>query len=254
MLLTDNKNNAQTMTSKSTHIVVIDDDTEIRSLLTEYLTRSGFQVTGAEDGEQFFKALPAIRPDLIVLDIMMPGEDGFAVCQRLRRMSDVPVIMLTASGDETDRIVGLEMGADDFLSKPINPRELVARIRAILRRVQVPERSASTARYFRFGGIHLDTTSRLLRFPDGNECSISGADYALLMLFLTKGNTVLSRDEISDVLHGRECTPYDRSIDVHISRLRHRLGEDAKHPKLIKTVRGSGYILAVPAESYDAEP
>lgn len=236
------------MTQKNKHIVVVDDDSEIRSLLTDYLTRNGFLVTGAEDGEDFFNLLSGMNPDLVVLDVMMPGEDGFAVCQRLRRESDLPVIMLTASADETDRIVGLEMGADDYLAKPFNPRELLARIKAILRRVHEPVKPQKHAKTFLFGGITLDLMTRMLRFADGTETPVSGADYTLLNLFMNKGNDVLSRDEISDALHGRECNPYDRSIDVHMSRLRQRLGDDAKQPRLIKTVRGTGYVLAVPVE------
>ncbi len=243
------------MTQKNKHIVVVDDDFEIRSLLSDYLSKNGFTVTGAEDGEEFFKVMEDIEPDLVVLDIMMPGEDGFSVCQQLRKESDIPVIMLTASADETDRIVGLEMGADDYLAKPFNPRELLARIKAILRRVQEPasNKSAQQNKFYRFGDITLDTMTRMLRFADGQESHLSGADYTLLMLFLQKGNNVLSRDEISDALHGRECNPYDRSIDVHMSRLRSRLGDDAKHPRLIKTVRGAGYVLTVPVETQDSE-
>jgi two-component system OmpR family response regulator len=242
-----------TMTQKNKHIVVVDDDSEIRSLLADYLARNGFQVTGAKDGEDFFRLLAGIEPDLVVLDIMMPGEDGFAICQRLRRESDLPVIMLTASADETDRIVGLEMGADDYLAKPFNPRELLARIKAILRRTHESVKRPKQAKIYRFGDITLDTMSRMLRFADGVETPLSGADYTLLNLFLNKGNDVLSRDEISDALHGRECNPYDRSIDVHMSRLRHRLGDDAKQPRLIKTVRGAGYVLAVPVECCELE-
>ena len=241
------------MTQKNKHIVVVDDDEEIRSLLADYLARNGFMVTGAKDGEDFFTILPSVNPDLVVLDVMMPGEDGFSVCQRLRRESELPVIMLTASADETDRIVGLEMGADDYLAKPFNPRELLARIKAILRRVHEPVKTQRQARLYRFGNLTLDTMSRMLSFADGSEAPLSGADYTLLHLFLDKGNDVLSRDEISDVLHGRECNPYDRSIDVHMSRLRQRLGDDAKKPRLIKTVRGAGYILAVPVEVCDQE-
>ena len=242
------------MTQKNKHIVVVDDDAEIRSLLSDYLSRNGFQVTGAEDGESFFRILSDINPDLVVLDVMMPGDDGFAVCQKLRRQADIPVIMLTASADETDRIVGLEMGADDYLAKPFNPRELLARIKAILRRVQEPAKiQQNVYRVYRFGNVSLDTLTRVLRFDDGEETPLSGADYALLVMFLNKGNEVLSRDEISDVLHGRECNPYDRSIDVHMSRLRQRLGDDAKQPRLIKTVRGTGYVLTVPVQLCESD-
>ncbi len=234
------------------HILVVDDDAEIRSLIADYLSRNGFDVSGAEDGETFLAELARRSPDLVILDIMMPGEDGFSICQRLRRESDVPVIMLTASADETDRIVGLEMGADDYLAKPFNPRELLARIKAILRRVREPVVTAQVPGVcYRFGTITLDSMRRILRFDDGKEEHLSGADFSLLMLFLRKGNDVLTRDEISEILHGRECSPYDRSIDVHISRLRSRLGDDAKNPTLIKTVRGAGYVLTVAVEAVD---
>ncbi len=236
------------MTQKNRHILVVDDDAEIRSLLSDYLTRNGFDVSSAEDGDSFFQLFAESTPDLVVLDIMLPGEDGFAICHRLRRQSAVPVIMLTANSDETDRIVGLEMGADDYLAKPFNPRELLARIKAILRRVQEPPKTSQVPKAYHFGGLTLDTTSRMLQLEDGTESHVTGADYTLLLLFLNKGNDVLSRDEISDVLHGRECSPFDRSIDVHMSRLRQRLGDDAKNPHLIKTVRGSGYVLSVPVE------
>ncbi|WP_020410366.1 response regulator [Hahella ganghwensis] len=236
------------MTQKNKHILVVDDDAEIRSLLSDYLTRNGFVVSSAADGEAFFQMLAQSTPDLVVLDIMLPGEDGFAICQRLRRESGVPVVMLTANSDETDRIVGLEMGADDYLAKPFNPRELLARIKAILRRVQEPAKTALSPKLYHFGGLTLDTTTRILKFPDNTQTHLTGADYSLLLMFLNKGNDVLSRDEISDVLHGRECSPFDRSIDVHMSRLRQRLGDDAKNPHLIKTVRGAGYVLTVPVD------
>ncbi|WLQ13914.1 response regulator [Hahella aquimaris] len=237
------------MTHKNKHIVVVDDDLEIRQLLSQYLSKNGFDVSPAEDGETLFRLLEGVTPDLIILDIMLPGDDGFTICQRLRKSSTVPIIMLTANADDTDRIVGLEMGADDYIAKPFNPRELLARMKAILRRVQ-PKQSAPSGqpKIYRFGNLVLDTTSRMLVQPNGDKSAISGADYTLLCLFLEKGNEVLSRDEISDVLHGRECSPLDRSIDVHMSRLRQRLGDDAKNPTLIKTVRGSGYVLAVPVE------
>jgi two-component system OmpR family response regulator len=239
------------MTSKDKRLLVVDDDSEIRELLTKYLTRNSFEVRSVEDGEALFSIIENWEPDLIILDVMLPGEDGFILCQKLRRKNQVPIIMLTASAEETDRIVGLEMGADDYLAKPFNPRELLARIKAILRRAGNTPAGASyespvpTPLRFHFGGRKLDVTNRMLTFADGRQVTLSGADYKLLLMFLRAGNEMLGRDEISEALHGRDCSPYDRSIDVAISRLRQRLEDNAKTPRLILTHRGTGYVLAV---------
>jgi two-component system OmpR family response regulator len=190
------------------------------------------------------RAAPAV--ELIILDLMMPGEDGFSLCRQVRAESEVPIIMLTASAEAADRIVGLEMGADDYVAKPFNPRELLARIKAVLRR-SGPAR-APKGRYLRFAGWRLDTVNRDLIGGDGLVMPLSGADYQLLLLFLEHPNQVLSRDDLLGLTRGREASPYDRSIDVQLSRLRQRLGEDAKAPHIIKTVRGAGYVLAAEVE------
>jgi len=238
-------------------IYVVDDDAEIRSLLQSYLERNQFSVRTAEDGEQLLQSLRAgDAAALVVLDVMLPGDDGFEVCRKLRTFSQVPVIMLTASSDEMDRIVGLEIGADDYLAKPFNPRELLARIRAILRRsdlggatsVQVP------GRYQRFAGFELDAVQRQLVDPHGAPVALSGAEYDLLRLLLDHAGEVLSRDRIAEATRGRDNLPMDRFIDVQVSRLRQRLGDDARSPQLIKTVRGQGYVLAAPVETGDARP
>lgn len=192
---------------------------------------------------------PAQRLDLIVLDIMMPGDDGFTLCKEIRARSRIPIIMLTAGSDETDRIIGLELGADDYVGKPFNPRELLARIKAVLRRYEegAEHRTGLDGQQrLRFGCWTLDVTNRELTSPEGDVQSLNGADYNLLQLFLSRPGEVLSRDDLSLHLRGRDASPFDRSIDVQISRLRGRLNDDGKSPQVIKTVRGAGYILTVP--------
>ncbi|WP_062270629.1 response regulator [Endozoicomonas arenosclerae] len=230
-------------------IFIVDDDDAIRDLLANYLKKNGFCVETAPDGESFltlFRSMPAdvTRHAMIILDIMMPGMDGFDVCRELRTFSRVPVIMLTAVSDEMDRIVGLELGADDYLAKPFNPRELLARIKAIYRRSEPVSEQQDEGRYYHFNGFCLDTTTRELTSPDDQTQSLSGADYSLLMLFISHPGQVLSRDCIAESTRKRDSAPLDRFIDVHISRLRHCLGENARNPEIIKTVRGSGYLLA----------
>ncbi|TBR41581.1 response regulator transcription factor [Marinomonas agarivorans] len=246
--------------NKLKHLFVVDDDAEIRDLLKLYLEKHQFQVSTAASGEAFLDVFTD-DIDLIVLDIMLPGEDGFSVCRSIRNSSSVPVIMLTANSDEMDRIVGLELGADDYLAKPFNPRELLARIKAILRRTDNRQASnqpenprveqPSLQQHLQFAGFTLDTLSRELAHVDGSITALSGADFNLLMLFLNSPGQVLSRDRIAEITRGRDSNPLDRFIDVHVSRLRQRLKEDARHPQLIKTVRGEGYILTVAVEAKD---
>ena len=228
------------------HILIVDDDAEIRRLLDEYLGASGFRVSTARDGRAMWASLEKFRPDLIVLDLMMPGEDGLVLCRNLRAKRDVPVIILSARGEETERIVGLEMGADDYIAKPFAPRELLARIKVVLRRTRaLPENlHADDARSFRFAGWTLDTTRRSLLAPDGVVTPLSGAEYRLLHIFLSHPQRVLTRDQLMDLMKGRENEAFDRSIDVQVSRLRRRLREDAREPALIKTVRAEGYVFS----------
>ena len=232
------------------HVLVVDDDAEIRNLLREYLEKNGYRVTTVADGKGMWAALEPGRVHIVVLDLMLPGEDGLTLCRNLRARSAVPVIMLTARGEETDRIVGLEMGADDYLAKPFNPRELLARIKSVLRRSRaLPDNlQPETASTIRFAGWALDLAARNLVSPAGVVVALSGTEFRLLSIFLAHPNRVLNRDQLIDLMLSRDASPFDRSIDVQVSRLRHRLGEDAKEPAIIKTVRGEGYVLSAPVE------
>ena len=228
-------------------ILVVDDDPELRALLESYLGGQGYAVGAVADGEAMRRALAAESFDLIILDLMLPGEDGLALCRDLRSRSKISILMLTARGDELDRIIGLEMGADDYLPKPFHPRELLARIRSILRRVQ-DRPGESPARALRFAGWTLDIGMRHLLGADGVAVPLSTGEFRLLQALAESANRVLSRDRLMDVLSGREAGPFDRSVDVMISRLRRRLGDDAREPTLIKTIRNEGYVLATTVE------
>ena len=232
------------------HILIVDDDAEIRSLLGEYLRKNGYQAGVAANGKAMWAALARGKVDLIVLDLMLPGEDGLTLCRKLRTESDTPVIMLTARGEETDRIVGLEMGADDYLAKPFSPRELLARIKSVLRRTRsLPQNlRPDEARAITFAGWRLDTIARHLVSAEGVVTSLGGAEYQLLRIFLSHPNHVLTRDQLMVLSKGRESEPFDRTVDLQVSRLRHRLGDDSSDPQIIKTVRGEGYVFAVPVE------
>ncbi|MGC9402076.1 response regulator [Vibrio genomosp. F10] len=229
----------------SKRILVVDDNMELREALTDYLGRAGFEVIGAENGEAMWRILGNHQPDLIILDIMMPGDDGFTLCQRLRRLSDVPIIMLTAVTEEADRVAGLEMGADDYITKSFSPRELLARIKTILRRSLVSN-PTKLARKVRFDDWRIDTVTRqLIHIPSDTVKQLSGADLTLLSLFVSNAESILSRDDIAREIWGREAEPLERGIDVQISRLRHHL-ED-KDRSLIITVRNKGYMLTANA-------
>ncbi|MHA7880742.1 MAG: response regulator [Saccharospirillum sp.] len=235
-------------TEQQKRILVVDDDEDIRNLLQAYLERNGFRVDVVADGQAMRQQWPLQPADLIVLDIMLPGDDGFTLCKFVRSKSNVPIIMLTAGSDETDRIIGLELGADDYVGKPFNPRELLARIKAVLRRYEEAPDTVGMpgAQKLQFGDWCLDLNNRELTSPGGDAHSLNGADFNLLRLFLTHPGQVLSRDDLSNHLRGRDASPFDRSIDVQVSRLRSRLNDDGKSPHLIKTVRGEGYVLTVP--------
>ena len=232
------------------HLLIVDDDREIRSLLSQYLERQGFRVTTVADAAQMRRVMPQSHFDLMVLDLMLPGEDGLSICRELRTHSRLPVIMLTARGEDVDRIVGFEIGADDYLPKPFNPRELLVRIRAVLRRSAnaSPEPDPRAVRAFRFGAWRLDTIRRRLEGEAG-DVPLSGAEYRLLAVLLSAGNRVVTRAQLADLLHGRDPDPFDRSIDVRVSRLRQILGDDARAPRVIKTVYGQGYVIGVPVQS-----
>lgn len=232
------------------HVLIVDDDAEIRHLLRDYLTRNGMRADAVGDGQAMRMALRNGRYDLVILDLMLPGEDGLTLCRDLRAHSNLPVIMLTARGEDTDRIVGLEMGADDYMPKPFNPRELLARIKAVLRRAQsLPGNAlASDAKRLRFAGWTLDLSTRQLTSSQGVVTPLTSGEYRLLQVFLEHANRVLSREQLLDLTRGREATPFDRSIDVQVGRLRRRLGDTAHEPTLIKTMRGEGYVLAASVE------
>lgn len=238
--------------NESDHILVVDDDAEIRRLLHDYLVHNGYRVSTARDGDEMHRVLRRGAPDLVVLDIMLPGVDGLELCRQLRAEGTMPVIMLTARDDATDRVIGLELGADDYLAKPFQPRELLARIKSVLRRTRALPPNLGTAPMdaaFRFAGWRLDTVTRELTAPDGVLVPLSGAEYRLLVILLEHPQAVLSRDQLLDLTRGRDATPFDRSIDVQISRLRQKLRDDARDPKLIRTVRSEGYVLASVVEA-----
>ncbi|MCI3951558.1 MAG: transcriptional regulatory protein ompR [Burkholderiales bacterium] len=233
------------------HILIVDDDVEIRNLLREYFEKNGYRISLAADGRGLWAAFSVGQPDLVVLDLMLPGDDGFTLCRELRARSNVPVIMLTARGDETDRIVGLELGADDYLAKPFNARELLARVKSVLRRVRsLPENlKPDQVKGFHFAGWALDIATRNLTSPAGVVIALSGTEFRLLHTFLSHPNRVLTRDQLIDLMLSRDAAPFDRAIDVQVSRLRHRLGEDAREPAIIKTVRSQGYVFAAHVEA-----
>jgi two-component system OmpR family response regulator len=231
-------------------ILIVDDDPEIRQLLVDYLARNGFDAVPARNGREMAQALERHAIDLVVLDLMLPDTDGLLLCRDLRARSNTPVLMLTARGEEADRIVGIEMGADDYLVKPFSPRELLARVKGILRRTRSlpPNLKPDTQRCLAFAGWKLDTATRVLTGADGVATPLSGAEYRLLRILLDHPNRVLNRDQLVELIHGREAEPYDRAIDVQISRLRQRLQDDGREARLIKTVRGEGYLLAAAVE------
>lgn len=237
------------------HILVVDDDHEIRDLLARFLTKHGLRVTSAKNGDEMMKALDHGSMDLIVLDLMMPGEDGLSLTRRLRGQGrDIPIIMLTAMGEDTDRIVGLEVGADDYIPKPFNPRELLARVKAVLRRTQTSQAphvdgsAGEGGTRYRFQGWSLDIATRDLTSPEGVILVLSAGEFDLLQAFVEHPRRVLSRDQLLDFARGRQAIPFDRSIDIQVSRLRRKLNDDAKDPQLIKTVRGGGYLFTPEVE------
>jgi two-component system OmpR family response regulator len=234
-------------------ILIVDDDREIRELLATYLEKNGLRTSVAANGRQMRSILDDTRIDLIVLDLMLPGEDGLALCRDLRsgKSKAIPILMLTARGDETDRIIGLEMGADDYLAKPFAARELLARIRAVLRRARMlPPNLQLTeaATMLAFGHWRLDTTARHLLDASGTMVALSGAEYRLLRVFLDHPQRVLSRDQLLNLTQGRDAELFDRSIDLLVSRLRQRLRDDAREPRYIKTVRNEGYVFSAAVE------
>jgi two-component system OmpR family response regulator len=231
-------------------IAVVEDDAEIRALVIALLTREGFEAGGCRTAEDYDRLAQRRRIDLAILDIMLPGEDGLSLCRRLRAVGEVPVLMVTAKGDDIDRIVGLEIGADDYLPKPFNPRELVARVRAIVRRTRGAPRLATqqSPDIYLFAGWRLDAGAHELRDPDGATIDLTGAEFDLLLTFATHPQRVLNRDQLLDWTRGRNAAPFDRSVDVQLSRLRRKLENHPSGFNLIKTVRGGGYLLSAVVE------
>ncbi|MEE3626939.1 response regulator [Nitrospirillum sp. BR 11752] len=225
-------------------LLIVDDDEDILSLLTLFFQKHGYSVRVAEDGGGMHAALAAEPVDLVILDVMLRGEDGFSLCRSLRTASRVPVIMLTAMADHTDRVVGLEIGADDYLTKPFDARELLARVKAVLRRTREGGGAvAETRPCLGFAGWRLDVARRELRSEDGTLVLLSGGEFDLLLAFVEHPQRVLTRDQLLDLARGLSHGAYDRSIDVQVSRLRHKLEDDPKNPSLIRTVRNGGYIF-----------
>ncbi|GAA0773010.1 response regulator [Roseibium denhamense] len=233
------------MTDTSPHILVVDDHRDIRETLARYLIKNGMRATTAENAAQARKTLKAAAIDLVVLDIMMPGEDGLSLCRHLVETGSMPVILLTAMADDTDRVIGLEIGADDYVTKPFNPRELLARIKAVLRRTSLApkERDPISQDMLYFDGWALNVSRRELADPDGQEVDLSSGEFQLLCAFLKRPKMVLNRDQLMDLTTGRSPAMFDRSIDNQVSRLRRKIEADPKDPKLIKTVWGGGYMF-----------
>lgn len=232
------------MTRMGEKVLIVDDDEKLRKLLTEYLQGYGFQVITLKDGASVLPTVRAELPDAVILDIMLPKKNGLEALRELRAESTVPVIMLTAKGDDADRIVGLELGADDYLSKPFNPRELLARVKAVLRRVDFEGRRArgEGELQLRSGGLVLDTATQTV-LVEGKEWGLSSTEFRILKAFMERPNRVLTRDQLMTLAQGKEFMAFDRSIDVHVSKLRAKLEADPKSPKRIKTVWGTGYMF-----------
>ncbi len=237
---------ATTASAPAPHLLIVDDDREILDLVAKFLERQGLAVSVARSAAEARRLIAEKSFHLVVLDLMMPGESGLDLARWLRSQSSVPIVMLTAMGEEADRIRGLELGADDYVAKPFNPRELLARIRAVLRRSSEPGTAATeqTSRDIVFADWTLDPVRRRLLNPDGVEVPLTGGEYDLLAALIDRANRVLTRDMLLESLRGRQAGPFDRAIDVAISRLRRKLEDNGRNAQLIKTVRGGGYVLA----------
>ncbi|MBF8753858.1 response regulator [Pseudomonas guariconensis] len=226
-------------------LLIVDDDVEILTLLKKFFVQHAYEVDVAPDGEAMWAAIAAQRPDTLILDLMLPGENGLSLCQKVHAQTGIPIIMLTAMAELSDRIVGLELGADDYLTKPFAPRELLARVRALQRRAGQPNTPASepTRPVISFAGWHLDITCRELRSCEGVMVPLSGGEFDLLVVFLEHPQRILTREQLIDLAHGQGHEAFDRSIDVQVSRLRRKIEPDSKRPELIRTVRNGGYLF-----------
>jgi len=234
-------------------VLLVDDEASLREPLAEYLTRQGFLVTGAASAAEARSRLREDKPNIVLLDIMMPGEDGLSLCRHLVESRAIPVILLTARGEATDRIVGLEIGADDYVVKPFEPRELVARIRSVLRRAGRAAKPPVENEALEFEGWRLDPLKRRLTDPEGAAVAISSVEFRLLMAFLEHPRQVLDRDRLLDMVQGREAHLFDRAVDNQVSRLRRKIEVDSRNPQIIQTVWGGGYMLAADVKRVLAE-
>ncbi len=236
--------------SDNGHILIVDDQREICDLVQEYLSNEGYRVSTAHDGAGMRRVMAQDAVDLVILDLMLPGEDGLTLARSLREESTVGIIILTGRGETVDRIIGLEMGADDYLPKPFHLRELLARVKAVQRRASTrsAERQAAPRSRARFAGWNLDLSSRELLSPSGEEVRLTTGEFDLLAAFVNNANQVLTRDRLLDLARNRESGPFDRTIDVQVGRLRRKLEDDPQRPAIIKTVRGSGYIFTPAVE------
>jgi two-component system OmpR family response regulator len=230
---------------KPTRALIVDDDREICALLCTYLADFGIAARGVHDGAAMRRAMTEQVPDVIILDLMLPGEDGLTLCRQLRASGNIPVIMLTARGEPADRVVGLELGADDYVVKPFDPRELVARVHTVLRRARgdAVAGDAGAGERISFEGWTLDVSTRQLTTPRQMVVPLSNAEFRLLWTFIERPRRVLNRDQLMDAARGQASTAYDRSIDLLVSRLRQKLDDDPRDPKLLKTIRGEGYLF-----------
>jgi two-component system phosphate regulon response regulator OmpR len=242
--------------TNAARLIVVDDEADLRDTIAEYLSKQGFAVQAAADGRELDAHLANDLPDLLILDVNMPGEDGLTIARRIRARSAVPILMLSAADDIVDRVAGLEIGADDYLTKPFNPRELLARVRAILRRAalraaeipaEIREPPADPGSRVRFGHVFLDLHAHRLVAPDGTEMPLTSTEFDLLAAFARHPNRVLSREQLLDLAHSRPDDVFDRSIDIRIARIRQKVEPDPARPQMIKTVRGAGYMF-VPAK------
>lgn len=232
---------------ESEHILVVDDDRDIREDLKIYLSEQGYKVTVGESAAAARRIMQSVTPDLVLLDVMMPGEDGISLCRSITRLINIPIVFLSARADDIDRIVGLEVGADDYVVKPFNPRELLARIRSVLRRAKGSDfaRPVEKARYHEFDRWTLDVAKRRLRRDDGVIVSLSSGEFQLLTIFLARPQIVLSRERIVELSHAEGADVFDRSVDSQVSRFRKKIERDPKRPEIIQTVWGGGYVFAV---------
>jgi two-component system, OmpR family, response regulator len=239
------------MVRATPNILVVEDDRETRTLIAKYLRTNACNVATAADGREMARAMTDHRVDLLILDVMLPGEDGLSLCRKVRAESQVPIIMLTARGEDVDRIVGLEMGADDYMPKPFNPRELLARINAVLRRQQAAQNASAIegAAALSFQGWHIDLRLRELRNPEGARVAMTSAEFDLLRTFCERPGRVLSRDSLLDLTQGRNAGSFERSIDVLVSRIRRKIEPDPQEATLIKTVRSGGYVFTPRVEA-----